>query len=58
MLRAVKHHSREPWVLLYVKRWLEAPLQLPDGTISERTMELRKAPDFAFAGESFHALRV
>jgi RNA-directed DNA polymerase len=25
-------------VLLYVKRWLEAPLQLPDGTISERTM--------------------
>jgi len=38
VLRAVKHHSREPWVLLYVKRWLEAPLQLPDGTISERTM--------------------
>ncbi len=37
-LRAVKHHSREPWVLLYVKRWLQAPLQLPDGTISERTM--------------------
>ena len=25
-------------MLLYVKRWLEAPLQLPDGTISERTM--------------------
>ena len=38
VLKAVKHHSREPWVLLYVKRWLEAPLQLPDGTISERTM--------------------
>ena len=38
VLRAVKHHSGEPWVLLYVKRWLEAPLQLPDGTISERTM--------------------
>ena len=38
VLRAVKHHSREPWVLLYVKRWLEAPLQLPDGTITERTM--------------------
>jgi RNA-directed DNA polymerase len=38
VLRAVEHHSREPWVLLYVKRWLEAPLQLPDGTISERTM--------------------
>ena len=38
VLRAVKYHCREPWVLLYVKRWLEAPLQLPDGTISERTM--------------------
>src|SRR6266487_4885144 len=38
VLKAVKHHSRESWVLLYVKRWLEAPLQLPDGTISERTM--------------------
>jgi RNA-directed DNA polymerase len=38
VVRAVKHHSREPWVLLYVKRWLEAPLQMPDGTISERTM--------------------
>ena len=38
VLRAVKHHSREPWVLLYVKRWLEAPLQLPIGTVSERTM--------------------
>ena len=38
VLRAVKYHCREPWVLLYVKRWLEAPLRLPDGTISERTM--------------------
>jgi group II intron reverse transcriptase/maturase len=24
------------WVLLYVKRWLAAPLQLPDGTLVER----------------------
>ncbi|MDQ3972968.1 MAG: reverse transcriptase/maturase family protein, partial [Actinomycetota bacterium] len=24
------------WVLLYVKRWLAAPLQLPDGTLHER----------------------
>ena len=24
------------WVLLYVKRWLEAPLQRPDGTLVER----------------------
>ena len=25
-----------PWVLLHVKRWLAAPLQLPDGTLQER----------------------
>jgi RNA-directed DNA polymerase len=24
------------WVLLYVKRWLQAPLQLPDGTLQAR----------------------
>ena len=24
------------WVLLYVKRWLDAPLQYPDGTLVER----------------------
>jgi RNA-directed DNA polymerase len=27
-----------PWVLLYVKRWLSAPLQEADGTLRERTM--------------------
>jgi hypothetical protein len=25
-----------PWVLLYVKRWLAAALQHPDGTLVER----------------------
>ena len=25
------------WVLLYVKRWLQAPLQRPDGTLQKRT---------------------
>jgi RNA-directed DNA polymerase len=38
ILKAVKHHTRELWVLLYVRRWLEAPLQQPDGTVTERTM--------------------
>ena len=37
VLKAVKHHTRKPWMLLYVKRWLEAPLQQPDGTIARRT---------------------
>ena len=35
--KAVEAVTKCPWVLLYVKRWLEAPLQLPDGTLVERT---------------------
>jgi len=38
MLRAVKKHTQEPWVLLYVERWLKAPVQLMDGTIEERAL--------------------
>ena len=36
MLKAVAAHSTEPWVLLYVRRWLAAPVQLPDGTLQQR----------------------
>jgi group II intron reverse transcriptase/maturase len=35
--RAVAHHSDLPWVRLYVARWLRAPMQLPDGTLQQRT---------------------
>ena len=27
IMRAVEHHIREPWVLLYIKRWLQAPVE-------------------------------
>ena len=36
MLKAVGSVCDLPWVLLYVKRWLKAPLQMPDGTLRER----------------------
>jgi len=36
ILAAVAHHTDLPWVLLYVKRWLTAPLQHPDGTLVRR----------------------
>jgi RNA-directed DNA polymerase len=36
MLKAVAHHTDEAWVLLYIKRWLVAPMQMPDGTIQVR----------------------
>jgi RNA-directed DNA polymerase len=36
MLRAVAHHTDERWVLLYIERWLRAPMQMPDGTLAAR----------------------
>lgn len=33
LLKAVQHHTQEKHILLYVKRWLEAPVQLSDGTL-------------------------
>lgn len=36
ILKAVGHHTDLPWVLLYVKRWLSAPLQQADGTLVTR----------------------
>jgi group II intron reverse transcriptase/maturase len=38
MMRAVRKHTEDQWVLLYVERWLKAPVQLTDGEIEERTM--------------------
>ncbi|WP_370324032.1 group II intron reverse transcriptase/maturase [Euzebya sp.] len=36
MLNAVAHHTDQRWILLYVQRWLTAPLQRPDGTLVQR----------------------
>jgi group II intron reverse transcriptase/maturase len=36
VVRAVEANTDLPWVVLYVKRWLQAPLQLPDGTLQRR----------------------
>ena len=36
VVKAVQAHTDLPWVLLYVKRWLAAPLQQPDGTLQRR----------------------
>jgi len=34
--KAVAAHTDARWVLLYVERWLAAPLQHPDGTLHDR----------------------
>jgi len=36
MVKAVEANTDQRWVVLYVKRWLVAPLQLPDGTLQAR----------------------
>jgi len=36
LMRAVRKHTNCPWVLLYIERWLKAPVQMPDGSIVER----------------------
>jgi RNA-directed DNA polymerase len=36
VVKAVEAVTDCRWVLLYVKRWLAAPLQMPDGTLTER----------------------
>ncbi len=36
VVKAVEKHTEQPWVVLYVKRWLSAPLQSADGVLAER----------------------
>lgn len=36
MMRAVRFHTDNPWVILYVERWLEVPVQTEDGELVER----------------------
>ena len=38
VVKAVQAHTDQPWVVLYVRRWLSAPLRLPDGTLQQRTL--------------------
>ena len=32
MMKAVRKHTDEKWVLLYIERWLKAPVKMTDGT--------------------------
>jgi RNA-directed DNA polymerase len=36
ILKAVEHHTDQRWILLYVRRWLAAPIQQSDGSLVER----------------------
>jgi RNA-directed DNA polymerase len=36
IVKAVQAHTDQPWMLLYIERWLRAPVQQADGTLIER----------------------
>jgi RNA-directed DNA polymerase len=36
LMRAVRKHTDCPWVLLYIERWLKAPVQMTDGSLIAR----------------------
>src|SRR5437762_2878491 len=36
LLRAVKKHAKEQWMVLYIERWLKAPVQEEDGQLVPR----------------------
>ena len=37
LMRAVRKHCENRWVLLYIERWLTAPLRAADGDLCELT---------------------
>jgi RNA-directed DNA polymerase len=36
LLKAVGHHTDEKWILLYIERWLKAPMKMPDRSLVQR----------------------
>ncbi len=36
LMRAVRKHTDSKWLLLYIERWLKAPVQVADGTLVSR----------------------
>jgi RNA-directed DNA polymerase len=36
VMKAVRHHTDSKWILLYVERWLKAPMQKEDGSLVQR----------------------
>jgi RNA-directed DNA polymerase len=36
LMTALRKHCQDPWILLYVERWLKAPMRSTDGRLLER----------------------
>ena len=53
MVKAVEANTDQPWVVLYVKRWLVAPVQHPDGSLHERNKGTPQGCGFAVLANLF-----
>ena len=59
LMKAVAHHSDERWVLLYIQRWLKAPMTTTRRNHrATREQNPTRIPDLAAAREPLHALWV
>jgi hypothetical protein len=44
LLRAVKKHAKEQWMVLYIERWLKAPVQEEDGRLGQAEIQEAASP--------------
>ena len=59
MMKAVKHHCKEKWMILYIERWLKAPMQNRDGEREERVARNpTRGSNKSLASQSLPTLRV
>ena len=36
LMKAVRKHTSQKWIVLYIERFIKAPMQMPDGTMKDR----------------------
>src|SRR5262249_50427772 len=58
MLKAVARHTDQKWVMLYVERWLKAPMLMPDGALAHREGHPARWPDLPVDRQHLPALRL
>jgi len=58
LLKAVRSHIKERWILLYLERWLTAPFETAGGSKCRGNAVPHRAGGFTDPDESVHALHV
>ena len=58
LMTALRKHCQEPWILLYVERWLKAPMQSAEGQLRARQGHAARRRCVADPGQSVPALCV